>query len=252
MRRSLLTTEPKKLEYYNGLLVHADSGLHGQAYRALKRHVSSGGSVLDAGAGAGAFSLRLADAGYAVTALDKDAGEWTLGDIPFLQIDIEKGIAGSVPGRFDAVCCLEVIEHVENQWNLLRELNGILKPGGCLLLSTPNIASFLSRLYFLRSGRFHQFFDQDLSYGHIHPIAPSLLTTMAARTGFEIIEIAPAGYLPVFDFSVIGLHSIFGNLMRGVTWWLAKNHKKGSCLLFVMKKKPNQPVLGEGKGSTSS
>lgn len=236
MRHPLVTTEPRVLEYYQGLLIHADTGLHEQAYRLLTKYAAVGSTVLDVGAGSGAFSRRLANAGYAVTALDIDAGEWVPRDIPFLRLDIEKGISGSIPERVDVACCLEVIEHVENQWNLLRDLYTVLKPGGHLLLSTPNITSFLSRLYFLRSGRFHQFFDQDLAYGHIHPIAPSLLVTMATRIGFEVVDTAPAGYLPLFDFTVSGVRTILGNLLRGLVWLVAKNHKDGSCLLFVLKK----------------
>lgn len=70
MRNWLITTELKQPEYYKGMLVHADIGLHDQAIALLQQYVPLGVSVLDVGAGSGAFSQRLADTGYAVTALN--------------------------------------------------------------------------------------------------------------------------------------------------------------------------------------
>jgi SAM-dependent methyltransferase len=45
-------------------------------------------------------------------------------------------------GHFDAVLCTELFEHLGNDpMHCLVEINRILKPGGCLLLSTPNVCS---------------------------------------------------------------------------------------------------------------
>ena len=45
---------------------------------------------------------------------------------------------------FDCALFLEIIEHVENPIKALKEIYRVLKPGGCLVLSTPNAASYLS------------------------------------------------------------------------------------------------------------
>jgi len=55
---------------------------------------------------------------------------------------------------FDVVICSEVIEHVCNHVAAIKELSRILKPGGYLFLSTPNMMRIRSRLSFLLSG-FH-------------------------------------------------------------------------------------------------
>jgi len=236
MRNWLINTKRKQFEYYKGVLIHADTGVHDQAAGLFKQYVPLGASVLDVGAGAGALSQRLADLGYVVTALDVDAKKWIPKEIPFLQIDINCGIADSVGGPFDAACCLEVIEHIENPWNLLREIYLVLRPGGLLILSTPNVTSFLSRLIFLRTGQFHQFGDVDLSYGHINPITAFELTFIASEIGWHILEIQPGGYLPVLDFSLFSFKSLLFNILRGLAYLFARGHKRGWCLFFVMKK----------------
>ena len=50
---------------------------------------------------------------------------------------------------FDCVVCCEVIEHIVDTDRLLSELKRVLKPGGVLVLSTPNLASALNRVFVL-------------------------------------------------------------------------------------------------------
>jgi SAM-dependent methyltransferase len=236
MKTSLFTTERKKPEYYKGILIHADSMLHGQAEQLLLRYVSRGASVIDIGAGAGAFSQTMSDLGYEVTALDIDNEKFIPSEVPFIEADINRGILLTGDKKYDAAFCLEVVEHVENPWSLLREIYQILKPGGLLILSTPNVTSFLSRLIFLWTGQFHQFGDADLPYGHIRPITAFELSTIAHRLGWRILEISPGGYLPIFDFSSIRIKMLLFNVLRGIIYLLAKGQKRGWRLFFVLEK----------------
>jgi 2-polyprenyl-3-methyl-5-hydroxy-6-metoxy-1,4-benzoquinol methylase len=235
MRNWLFTTEPKRPQYYNGMLIHADTDLHEQAIDLVQKYVSSGALVLDLGAGAGAFSTRLVHRGYSVVASDIDPEKWIPVDIPFIRLNIDAGIYASLQQEFDAACCLEVIEHVENPWNLLREMRKVIRPGGHLILSTPNITSFFSRLVFLRTGLFHQFSEADLSYGHINPLSAFELQIIANQTGWRILEIRPGGYLPVFDLTSLAPRNLLLNLLRGVIFLLsAKGQRHGWCLFFAL------------------
>ena len=238
MRNWLINTEGKELQYYKGILIHADTGVHEEAAALFTKYVTTNAKVLDVGAGAGAFSQRLTDLGYSVTALDVDPEKWIPTDIPFLQLDIDAGIAASVHEMFDAVCCLEVIEHVENPWNLLREIYSVVMPGGYLLLSTPNITSFLSRGIFFLTGRFHQFDEGDLSYGHISPISSFELEHAARKTGWEVVDVAAGGSLAVFDLDALRplKWTMALNFLRGLAYIAGKGHKRGWCLFYLLRK----------------
>lgn len=235
MQTRLFTTEPKSLEYYKGLLIHADRGLHDQVLAVVKKHVPPASCVLDLGAGAGAFSLRLHENGYRVTGLDVNPSEWAVPDVPFVQADINQGVP-EVPGApFDAICCMEVIEHLENPWRLFRDAHALLKPGGIAVITTPNIASFHSRLVFLLRGRFPQFTEESLTYGHINPLAAFEIETIAHACRFDLLETLPGGYLPVFDFASLGPRVLLVNLLRAVVYFCARGAKKGAALIFVLR-----------------
>lgn len=235
MRTWLINTQKKEKEYYKGLEIHADTGLHEQMMHIIEKYLPKGTKILDIGAGSGAFSQRMADHGYSVTALDIEDIHNNIPEIPFFQLDINKSIQDLIQAEYPAACCMEVIEHVENPWKLLRECRDIVEPGGYLFLSTPNITNFYSRIHFLFKGEIFQFQEPDLEYGHINPISPFELKVIAERTGWQVCEIIPGGYLPVFDFSVLSIKVFLLNIFRGLVFLASKGLKNGWVLAYVLK-----------------
>lgn len=198
----------KKPTFYKGLLIKADLDLHDQMADSVVAKIQKQAEILDLGAGEGAFSWRLHDLGYKVTALDVDELNFKCTEVNFNKIDFNNTI--QVENyidlnfqKFDAIICQEVIEHIENPWELMRLINKLLKPNGLVFLSTPNTTNWYSRLQFLIHGRFVQFGDADLDYGHISPITPWEISVIIKSTGFELIKIKEAGVLtPIFfDFN---------------------------------------------------
>jgi len=103
--------------------------------------------VLDAGCGEGVlvdeFTGRLAIEGI---------------DPNYSSPRVRSGSVLSLPypdGAFDRALCLDVLEHLsyEQQPVALAELFRVLRPGGELLVTVPNLAHLQSRLHFLLQGR---------------------------------------------------------------------------------------------------
>jgi len=108
----------------------------------LLRHVEPGSVVLDAGCGDGSMAMRLARRGCRVLAVSHDAeqvarlAEHATERVAFRVHDLARG--GPVEGRFDAVLCFDVLEHIADDRTALANATAGLRPGGRLLLSVPN------------------------------------------------------------------------------------------------------------------
>lgn len=99
--------------------------------------------VLDIPCGAGAFTSRLMMAGKEVHPADI-SNILQVSNDNFRRADMN----GTLPyedGFFDSIVCIDGIEHLERPFDFIRECRRILRDGGWLLLSTPNINSLRSR-----------------------------------------------------------------------------------------------------------
>ena len=93
-------------------------------------------------------------------------------------------------GQFDYMACLEGLEHIENYHHVLREAVRVLKPGGKLLVSTPNPLNIKSRRRYFWSGTFYGFphlinMPPEGSHIHVTPVNLSFLIAFAARNGLK-------------------------------------------------------------------
>jgi SAM-dependent methyltransferase len=98
------------------------------------------------------------------------------------------------PGEFDAIICLEGIEHCENPSLIIRELSRCLRPGGVVFLSCPNVLNIKSRFKYLLRGSFYSFphliRGEESPDGHMHltPAAYPLIEYLAETNGLTIAE----------------------------------------------------------------
>lgn len=109
--------------------------------------------VLDIPCGAGAFTKRSADAGFEVFAADCE-NILQFSHENFSVADMNKRL--EFPDEtFDAVVCIDGIEHIEKPFDFIRECHRIIRAGGTLIISTPNLMSLRSRWRWFLTG-FHQ------------------------------------------------------------------------------------------------
>lgn len=86
---------------------------------------------------------------------------------------------------FDVAAMYHVIEHLPSPRETLRELHRILRPGGWMVIETPNIATPWVRLL---GPRWRQFIPD-----HIYFFSPATITRLCLETGFEVQELRSVG-----------------------------------------------------------
>lgn len=189
--------------------------------RALARHVPPGGRILDYGSYFGQVALAARAAGYQVEAVDSyRAYDGALARaVALLQDD---GVAvhdvasvgydvGARSGAFDAVICAGVIEHVPHTpRGLMDALRALLRPGGVLILETPNLAYLYRRLALLRGESVYaplasQYHSPVPFEGHHREYTIAELTWIIAAAGLELRSI------DTFNFSLYAHHQLSGD-----------------------------------------
>jgi len=116
----------------------------------IRQVVASGARIIDIAAAQGNFSLRLAEAGYRVTWNDIRAEladyvrlKYVTGDIRFLPGDAFALAPGEL---YDAAVITEIIEHVAHPDAFLAQVQKLVRPGGHIIMTTPNGEYFANRL----------------------------------------------------------------------------------------------------------
>ena len=161
------------------------------------------GALLDVPAGEGALAARLIDAGFDVRCCDLYPEIFQLEGV-----DIHRGnLDAELPftdRSFAYVTCLEGLEHIENPQQAMREFARVLKPGGHLIVSVPNILNIEERLKWLLYGYTSHFkpisraaaqrlqaeYDDRVEIAaHVNPIGYSELRYVLEKYGFEILSV---------------------------------------------------------------
>ena len=159
------------------------------------RVMATNAKALDVGAGTGALIPRLKAVlpGVEISACDYLD---SLMEEPGQRVDLVDLSREPLPyasDTFDLVTCTEVVEHLENDRQLAREIFRVTKPGGVAIFSTPNILCLQSRLRFLFFGFWKLFGPLPIgraenfsTVGHINPVSFFYLAHALAETGFTV------------------------------------------------------------------
>jgi len=159
-----------------------------RAHAKLLDAVGTGHRVLDVGCSSGYLARPLMERGNTIVGLelDPDAAREAeaycervlVGDVETMELPLE-------PGTFDVVLCGDVVEHLREPVAALVRLRPLLKPGGRLVLSTPNVANWAVRLSLL-AGRWRYTDRGILDRSHTHLFTRATLREALEQAGYRV------------------------------------------------------------------
>lgn len=154
------------------------------------------GRILDVPTGEGALAIMLKNMGFEVSCCDIETKRFSAPGLTVDRGDLTKRLPYD-DGVFDYVCFVEAIEHMENPYAAVRELSRVTKPGGILILTTPNYLNVERRLKFLVTGyftkpvsgkTFRERFSGQTHDMHSSPIGYTLIRFILEHAGFTITD----------------------------------------------------------------
>ncbi len=187
----------------------------------VRRHQRLQGSrVLDIGCGGGLLTEALAAEGVTATGIDLSE---KLIDVARLHL-LESGrtveyrlvsaeqMALERPQAFDAVTCMEMLEHVPDPHAILQACFELLKPGGRVFLSTLNRTPKAFGLAILGAEYFAQLLPKG-THDYRSFIKPSELAASLREIGFELLDVSGLAYNPLSRKAVLGTDTSVNYLM---------------------------------------
>lgn len=140
--------------------------------------------ILDVGCSNGAF-VHIANS-FGMKAEGVDTSARPVQDGVGRGLKLQQGLLQDIAfedASFDAITMYEVIEHVANSAELIRECARILRPNGILVIGTGNVDSWTRRI---RKGRWDFLNDH---VGHVNFYSPHSLKISAPRFGFNVVKV---------------------------------------------------------------
>jgi len=195
------------------------------------------GNLLDVGAGTGAFSNAMMQAGWAVTALEPDETARAVAASKYnLQLQKPAELVNQTPASFDAITLWHVLEHIHTLQEYLQQFHNVLKQDGRLIIAVPNYTSFDASYY-------QQYWAGYDVPRHLYHFSPTGMKQLAELNGFKIISYKPMWFDSVY-VSMLSeqyktgkqnfIKALFIGLISNVKALL--NAKKCSSVIYILAK----------------
>jgi methionine biosynthesis protein MetW len=166
--------------------------------RLVRRFLHPGDRCLDVGCGdgrAGGLGLQPYQVDYVGVDISETAVQAARArGLQAMRIDDSSSLPFA-DDSFDAVICLEVLEHLLTPKATVVEMKRVLKPGGVLIATTPNVAYWRRRLDLALLGRWNPFgyglaVEQPWADPHIRFFNPGSLRRLLVAGGFSAVNVA--------------------------------------------------------------
>ena len=157
----------------------------------IRKEVKPGELVVDFGAGIGTFSKQVAMSGHKVHCVEPDHRQ--LDRILALGLPAFKDLANFKNESIDLLYSLNVLEHIENDVEVLEDCYQKIKPGGHILIYVPAFNILYSSM--------------DKNVGHIRRYTRSTLAEKVRLAGFTVVRneyVDSAGFFASLMFKIFG------------------------------------------------
>jgi len=201
----------------------------------IKRHTKPKGSLLDLGAGTGAFLNTMHQEGWSVMCVEPDEGARQQAKNLFgLHLKTPNVLSQLPDASFDAITLWHVLEHVHQLHDYIDQLKRLLKGDGRIFIAVPNYTSLDAQQY----GNFWAAYDVPR---HLYHFSPASIQKLMQLHEMKIVEQKPMW----FDSIYISLLS--SKYRKGSSNWIGAgftglrsnlnalmNKKKCSSLIYII------------------
>ena len=166
--------------------------------------------VLDVGCGGGILSEALAERGAMVVGIDLAESALQAAETHRAGQAVEYRLESSRDAvargeSFDAVTCMEMLEHVADPAAVLRDIHALLKPGGWAFFSTVN-RTVKARLGVICAAEYLLRLVPQGTHQYDWFIKPAELARMATRAGLTPVAFCGMDYLPLRQTARLSRH----------------------------------------------
>lgn len=155
------------------------------------------GKLLDVGCATGIFMRHAKEHGWMVRGVEPNADTARIATEEGLNVTHGTLTDLESDELFDAITLWDVLEHVPNPLEVLREARQLLAPGGYLWVATPNVDGLFPSVSLKVADRVGRWPHPDLPH-HICQFSESTLRQALARAGFHRVDVTheriPLGY----------------------------------------------------------
>ncbi len=212
--------------------------LHSKQHLIQKVTKKSVGSLLDIGAGTGAFAKKMKSKGWKVIGLEPDSAARNLAiQNHSLALNEPEAINHLEANSFDAITLWHVLEHVHDLSGYWNHFKNLIAPDGKLVIAVPNYTSYDAKHY-------QQFWAAYDVPRHLYHFSPNSIEQIANTNGFDLVKCNPM-WFDSFYVSLLSEQYKSGksNMIKAFSIGLLSNlkalfnHKKCSSVIYIFSPK---------------